>query len=149
MRFVKDWLPALLWMAFIFAMSTDLGSAVHTSRLLGPLLRWLKPDLTHEQLEWVQFLVRKAGHLTEYAVLAGLLARAIRASLRPAPAWLGRAVGLAWTGAAAYAATDEFHQSFVPTRTASFGDVVIDACGAALGLALVLIWRRFRKRPVA
>ena len=146
LRFVKYWLPALLWMAFIFFMSTDVGSATHTSRILGPLLRWLRPDITREQLEWAQFLVRKVGHLTEYAVLAALLRRAIQSLPASTATWPGKIAGLAWVGAVAYAVSDEFHQSFVSTRTASVGDVLIDAIGAGLGLALVFLWRWFSGR---
>ncbi len=142
-RFLKNWLPVFLWMGLIFILSTDLGSAVHTSRILGPLLRWLKPDITPEQMAFVHFLVRKGGHLSEYAVLAMLLVRAICSSPRAAPAWSWKAAGLALAVAAAYAASDEFHQSFVSTRTASAGDVMIDTVGAAIGLVLVFGWRKF------
>jgi VanZ family protein len=44
--------------------------------------------------------------------------------------------------AAAYAATDEWHQSFVPSRTADLGDVLIDSTGAAIGLMLVFLWHK-------
>jgi VanZ family protein len=45
---------------------------------------------------------------------------------------------LAWLAAAIFAVTDEFHQSFVPSRTASPIDVMIDICGAMIGLAICL-----------
>lgn len=131
-------------MGVIFFMSTDTGSAAHTSRFLGPLLHWLKPDLTRAQFETVQFFVRKAGHLTEYALLAILLARAFFASWaamlrRPVTAAL--VLGIA----VMYAASDEWHQSFVPSRTASAGDVAIDAVGALIGLGLFFAWRKFHR----
>lgn len=143
-RHFKLWLPVLLWMGVIFFMSTDTGSAAHTSRFLGPLLHWLKPDLTRAQFETVQFFVRKAGHLTEYALLAILLARAFFASWaamlrRPVTAAL--VLGIA----VMYAASDEWHQSFVPSRTASAGDVAIDAVGALIGLGLFFAWRKFHR----
>lgn len=135
-------------MGVIFFMSADPGSAAHTSRFLGPLLHWLKPDLTRVQFETVQLCVRKAGHLTEYALLAILLARALLASCsarlrRPVVAAL--ALGIA----VLYAASDEWHQSFVPSRTASAGDVVIDAMGALLGLGLFFAWQKFRRERAA
>lgn len=147
-RHFKPWLPVLLWMGVIFFMSTDTGSAVHTSRLLGPLLHWLKPDLTRAQFETVQFCVRKAGHLTEYALLANLLARALLATW---PAGLRRPVvaALVLGIAVMYAASDEWHQSFVPSRTPSAGDVAIDAMGALLGLGLFFAWRKFRRARAA
>ncbi len=75
-------------------------------------------------------LVSKLAHVAEYTVLGGLIqwAMGIR---RAWPAWLMTI---------AYAATDEFHQSFVPGRTARMTDVLIDAAGAAIGIALVW-WR--------
>lgn len=132
-------------MGVIFFMSTDTGSAAHTSRFLGPLLHWLKPDLTREQFETAQLCVRKAGHLSEYALLAVLLVRALLASGREGPS-VPLTAALAWSGAVLYAASDEWHQSFVPSRTASAGDVLIDAIGALLGLGLFFAWRNFRVR---
>lgn len=143
-RHFKNWLPVLLWMGVIFFMSTDTGSAAHTSRFLGPLLHWLKPDITRAQFETVQLCVRKAGHLTEYALLAILLARAFLAS-RPVVLRRPVTAALALSIAVMYAASDEWHQSFVPARTASAGDVAIDAVGALLGLGLFFAWRKFRR----
>ena len=142
-RVSQPWLTAVLWMGVIFLMSTDLGSSAHTSRIVEPLLRWLNPEISTGAMARVHFLVRKAGHLSEYAVLALLLLRAVRSSLRLAPGdWSWRATGLALLLAAAYAATDEFHQSFVAARTASAGDVLIDSLGALFALMLVFLFRK-------
>ena len=62
----------------MFFGSTDLMSAEHTSRILTPLLRWWNPDISPAAIAQVHFFVRKAAHLTEYAILAGLLCRALR-----------------------------------------------------------------------
>jgi VanZ family protein len=129
--FLKDWLPLVAWMIFIFIGSTDLLSAEHTSRFIGPFLHWFAPNFSDATIGTVQLVVRKCGHLTEYAVLAVLLYRALR---RFAPALIVAAI---------YAAFDEFHQSFVASRTASAWDVAIDCFGAFLGLCL---WRLFRNR---
>src|SRR5688500_10779108 len=75
---VKYWLPVLLWMVFIFIGSTDLMSAEHTSRFIGPFLRWFAPDITDATIASIQLVVRKSAHLTEYAILAALLYRALR-----------------------------------------------------------------------
>jgi len=146
MHFLKCWLPVFLWMGLIFILSTDLGSSAHTSRILGPLLRWLIPNVTREQIEMVQFLVRKGGHVAEYAGLAMLLVRALRPALRATQAWSWPAAGLTLAAATAYAATDEWHQSFVATRTASAGDVLLDAIGVSIGLVLVFGWQKFARR---
>src|ERR1043166_7505203 len=135
--FLKVWLPVLAWMIFIFIGSTDLLSAEHTSRFIGPFLRWFAPDVSDATIASVQLVVRKCAHLTEYAILAALLCRALRQSRHPG----------AFIIAAVYAALDEFHQSFVASRTASPGDVLIDCIGAMIGVLLfgALLRRRNRK----
>jgi len=134
-------------MVFIFSASTDMGSVQHTSRIIGPLLRWLKPDISDETIARVQFVVRKGGHLTEDAVLALLVWRArrkpVKADARP---WNRREVAIALTVAVLYSASDEIHQAFVPTREARVGDVLIDTTGAALGLAVLWGSGRLRRR---
>src|SRR3982074_3118783 len=75
--FLKYWLPVLIWLGFIFAGSTDLMSAEHTSRFLVPFLLWLKPNISVETVTFIQFCVRKAAPLTEYAILALFLCRAV------------------------------------------------------------------------
>jgi VanZ family protein len=134
--FLKFWLPVLVWMIFIFIGSTDLLSAEHTSRFIGPFLRWFAPGVSDATIASTQLVVRKCAHLTEYAILAALVYRAFRQRHE-------RAFGIAFIIAALYAALDEFHQSFVATRTASRWDVAIDCLGALLGLCL---WRLFRNR---
>jgi len=129
-------MPVVAWMLVISFASTDLMSAAHTSRFIGPFLRWLAPEISAASILAVQFFVRKAAHLTEYAILAALLLRA----LRPGRGKVAMPL-LLWTLfiAAAYAMLDEFHQSFVTSRTGSPRDVMIDVCGAAVGLALYWI----------
>jgi VanZ family protein len=134
--FLKYWLPVLLWMVFIFIGSTDLMSAEQTSRFIGPFLRWFAPDISPETIVSIQLFVRKCAHLTEYAILSALLLRALRQHLLAA-----RSVAFAL--AALYAVVDEFHQSFVPSRTGSPWDVVTDSIGAILGL---IIYVRMTRR---
>jgi VanZ family protein len=133
---LKSWLPALFWMALMFTASTDLMSAEHTSRFLVPLLRWLYPDITWATIDHIHFLMRKGAHLSEYAILALLLWRALRLHRVSVRGSLWPQATLALAVAIAFAATDEYHQAFVASRGASPIDVLIDSCGAALGLAL-------------
>ncbi len=133
-------MPVLAWMLLIFSASTDLGSAAQTSRFIVPFLHWLNPHISLEAILLVQFLVRKAGHVTEYAILALLLLRALRRQRRIV--WL-HAIG-AWSAAAMYAASDEWHQSFVSSRTASPRDVLLDCAGAAVGILAYWICMRQR-----
>src|SRR5437870_7020875 len=125
-------------------------SAEHTSRSIGPILRWFKPDVSGETIARAQFIVRKAGHVSEYAILATLLWRALRrAALRERRMSIlrlrsGQVLFLTVLVACGlFAASDEFHQSFVPSRTASANDVMIDALGALIGLTIcVAVARR-------
>ena len=144
-KFLKYWLPAIVWAAVIMVASTDLMSAQHTSRFIGPFLRWISPDISPAAVLQVQLFVRKAAHVVEYAILATLLLRALRAS-RGTMRWRDASAALAL--AAACAITDEFHQSFVASRTGSPVDVVIDICGALAGLTIYsLAARHAPRRP--
>jgi len=96
----------------------------------------LVPDISAETLNRVVLTVRKGAHLTEYAVLAGLLWCALPHPRSRAEPWR-----LAWAFAVAYAISDEWHQALVPGRTGSVADVALDAIGAAVGLLLIWCWR--------
>lgn len=137
---LKVWSPVIGWALLMFVASSDALSAEHTSRFLEPLLRWLNPQISAESIAAIHFGVRKLAHLTEYAILAALLWRALRCSLDKSS--LGSIATITFVIAAAFAASDEFHQSFVATRTPSVHDVVIDCCGAALAIALCWSFRR-------
>jgi VanZ family protein len=138
-RFLKNWLPVLIWLGVIFFGSTDLMSAEHTSRFIVPFLRWLKPDISPETLASVHFVVRKCAHVAEYAVLALLLLRAatLMTNLKPSIPILCASV---WGACLFVAATDEFHQTFVASRGASATDIMIDSGGAILGLVIGAIF---------
>lgn len=139
--FVRYWLPVVFWMAVIYVASTDLFAAQHTSRFIGPLLRWLVPDISPQTIMFVQLVVRKAAHVMEYAILAVLLFRALLAGRFARSGWLAFASII---GAAVCAAADEYHQSFVRSRTGSPLDVMIDLTGALLGIA-VYWWAMARR----
>ncbi len=140
---LRKWLPPLIWMALIFGGSTDTLSGEHTSRFVLPFLRWLFGNhLNAEQLDWGHLFVRKAGHVTEYAILSVLFWFALDWPRRDPDTEPHRrgpwfAACLAVVLAICYAALDEYHQSFTPSRTASWHDVAIDAGGAVFGLILL------------
>lgn len=130
--------PLVLWMVFISFASTSEFSAVNTSKIIRPLLLWLFPTLSEERLAVIHFLTRKAAHFTEYAVF-GLLA--YRAFFASSHAFLRRF--WFWTGILLimiYALLDEYHQSFVPSRTASIYDSLIDVVGGLTALTIFAIW---------
>jgi VanZ family protein len=147
-NFLKYWLPVLIWLAVIFAGSTDILSAPHTSRLLIPFLRWLDPNISFAMLESIQLVIRKFGHLIEYAILAALLWRAFGAGTNLS-ARMSILFVAVWIVCAVFAATDEFHQSFVPSRTAAFGDVMIDTGGSLVALMICWMFGRKKSRVAA
>jgi VanZ family protein len=122
-------------MTLIFGGSSDRKSFQHSSSIIGPFLHWLLPNLSDQAVHGVVVGCRKCAHAGEYAVLALLLWRAVR---KPAPPggspWRWSQAGLVLVLAALYAASDEIHQAFVPSREASVSDVLLDTTGAALGL---------------
>jgi VanZ family protein len=131
MAIAFHWGPVVLWMAVIFFFSTDYFSSSNTEPVFGPLLARLFPNASPTRIEEIIALVRKLGHWGEYLILAVLLMRALSAEYLTQPP-LCRVI---WSIilASLYAVSDELHQSFVPTRTASPVDVVIDSFGAICG----------------
>ena len=107
------WLPPLLLMTLIFALSAMPGDG--------------------EDHGFLYVLTRKLGHFTEYALLMALWWRGLRTRLS-----VRAAVGLSWALTVGYAVTDELHQLAVEERTGSPLDVVIDGAGAAAACGLIL-----------
>jgi VanZ family protein len=136
---IKHWWPVIVWMSLIFFFSTDLFSGTNTTSFLQPILSSLLPDVTADQIETIHLIIRKLGHWGEYFILAILNIRALHAEL-PAQSSIRRAAS-AIAIAAIYAASDEWHQSFVPSRSASVVDVLIDCFGATCG-AFWFAWHR-------
>ena len=137
-RLFSRYVPLVAWLLFISYASSDSFNAGNTSRIIGPLVLWLFPNTSAETLLTIHMIVRKAAHFTEYAILAFLAARAFRTSPRPALAtrWFLASLTLVVT----YALLDEYHQSFVPSRTGSIYDSLIDISGGLAALLLIR-WR--------
>src|SRR5258706_16257467 len=131
--------PLVLWAALIFIGSSSVLSGSNTSVVLRPVL-WLFPHASEATLAWIHFLVRKAGHLTEYAILALLAARAFRTSAR-------EFVRTRWFWGSllfvvAYSLSDEYHQSIVPSHTASIYNSMIDSVGGLTALVFLAVRKR-------
>ena len=117
-------------MLCIYLASTSVWSAA-TSRILGTASLAF-PQISEERIAALHFLIRKAAHFTEYAVLGFLAARAFVGSSHRAlrENWIIASTILVVT----YALLDEFHQSFVRARTASIFDSLIDIGGGLFAL---------------
>ena len=156
-------LLALCWMFLIGSFSAQSGrESGSLSRAVADKVISVQEYITGEtysrqereaRIEALQFPVRKLAHMSEYGVLAILIAfhfgTYLFAAGRP-----GRRLFLAWFAAAVYAAADEIHQLFVPGRSGQFTDVCIDAAGALLGVLVfwgivVLLERKKLQRKKA
>lgn len=135
--------PVFLWALAIFVFSSGLFSGSNTSTFVRPLFQWVFPSISDAALGLVHGLIRKAGHFVEYAIFALLLARAFRTSARDFLTNHWFAVSLSFV--ALYALSDEFHQSFVSSRTASIYDCLIDTAGGLAALMLTHVRSRREK----
>jgi VanZ family protein len=138
---VKAWIALILWLIVIAIESSALLSSNNTSRILYPLLHFIF-GLDWEHFHRWHFFIRKGGHVVGYAILSILLFRAWRATL-PAMSdlkWTPRWAAIAVLGTAFVASLDEWHQSYIPTRTGAFHDVVLDTCAGIAAQILVYLW---------
>ena len=131
---------ALVWcILFIFHNSLETSSI--SSARSHEVMQKINAILAHLNIGPLsEHVVRKLAHFSEYAVLGGLYAAAIRLSLNGRS---GRGAAALRTGlplllGLAYAAGDEWHQAFVPGRGPAVRDVLIDFAGVLAGTLLVL-----------
>jgi VanZ family protein len=139
---LKAWIAAILWLIVIALESSSLASAANTSRILYPLLHFLF-GLNPLRFEFWHLYIRKGGHVFGYGLLSILLFRAWRETLPTLgnPKWTFRWANIAVLGTALVASLDEWHQSYIPSRTGSVHDVILDTCAgisAQLGLFLLM-----------
>ena len=145
---LKAWIAAILWLIVISIESTSLASAHNTGRILYPLLHFLF-GMDWDHFEVWHFFIRKSGHVVGYAILSMLLFRAWRATL-PAMndvTWTSRWATIAIVGTALVASLDEWHQSFLPSRTGSIRDVALDSGAAIIAQVLLYLVLRGWRSP--
>lgn len=141
---LKAWIAAVLWLIVITIESTPYLSAHETSRILYPVLHFLL-GISYADFEpWHHFL-RKTGHVVGYALLSFFLFRAWRETL-PSPnlRWTWRWATIAVLGTLIVASLDEWHQSYLPSRTGRWQDVVLDT-SAGIGAQILLYLYLFRR----
>lgn len=128
------WAPPVGWMALIFVLSSDSHSNAATKEVFGS----------------ANFYARKCAHMSEYGILFFLVQSALRSSEKTEKlssveragseqdgAWFPLRYVVALLTAILYACTDEWHQSFVPGRSAEIKDVVIDSSGAMIAFCIM------------
>jgi VanZ family protein len=138
---LKAWIAAILWLLVIAIESTAWLSAHNTSRILYPILRFLF-GMDWARFEYWHFYIRKTGHVIGYGILSILLFRAWQATL-PAmndAKWALRWSAIAVLGTAVVASLDEWHQSFIPSRTGRWQDVALDTCAGIAAQILIFLW---------
>jgi len=135
------WLCTALWIAVIHALAGDQFSADDSSRIIGPLLRWLLRDASPEWIAATHVAVRRAAHVVEYAILALLALRALRLSFDRSTAWLAAAT---LAVVMVVAATDESRQAASAKRTGALSDVTLDISGGVAALVLARAVQRSR-----
>ena len=134
-RELNYWLPPIVWTVVIFIASTDLFSGSNTAGVLQRIATVIFGHrLAPATAEMLNFVIRKTAHLTEYGILSALTFRALRGEKQ---SWNARwAIG-AIVFATVIASIDEIHQTFVPSRTGTLHDVVLDAAGATIAQILI------------
>ncbi len=133
------------WAGLIYYLSTQTFGAGFTEWLLHEILHILHMRVSHDTFNLLHFLMRKAAHTTEYAIFCSFIYH----SLSPDGDFLWRwRVGIeSLMLAGGYSLTDEFHQLFVPGRTASLVDSGIDTAGACFALLLIYGAGKLARRP--
>lgn len=132
--------PLILWIGVIFWFSSNQGSTTKTSGFIRPLLEFIFPGITEENLLIYHQYIRKTAHFVEYAALGFWASRAFWGStvvtLRKFW-WLAAFILIVLTASA-----DEYNQSFNPSRTGSIYDVFIDLSGGLMMIVFLLFVRK-------
>jgi len=137
---LKAWIATILWLIVIAIESTTYLSAHNTSRILYPLLHFLF-GVSHTRFEHWHFYIRKGGHVFGYGLLSILLFRAWRETLPSIrnSRWTLRWAAIAVVGTTLVASLDEWHQSYIPSRTGTVHDVILDTCAGVAAQILVFL----------
>jgi VanZ family protein len=142
------WLPVVIGIAVIVVESTEMLGADHTS---GPLRRVFEALFGHvPDARWdiIHHYVRKSGHFTGYGLIGLAWLRAWWMTLAHSSFFPDALLAL--LGTALVASCDEWHQTFLPNRTGTPWDVLLDCTGAiALQLIVYVFMRTFRPKRLA
>jgi len=141
---IKVWLPSAIWLAVIAIESTNICSSERTARLLYPIFSFVF-GLDPSGFALWHTVMRKAGHVVGYFILSALLFRSWRATFpRLSTRWCLQWAAMAFLSTALVASLDEWHQSFLPSRTASFRDVILDTSAALVAQIAVFLFVKAR-----
>jgi VanZ family protein len=131
---IRPYIPALIWMAVIFVLSTPFFSSALTSSVLSRIMDFFDLEYNARSLYEIDVIVRKSAHVTVYSILALLWFRGLVKGSRMS---IAKAALTVLAISVLYAASDEFHQYLEHSqRTGKVSDVMIDSTAAALSLAI-------------
>ncbi len=134
-RFVKYWLPPILWMIFFFpVLNRFLGSPALYRALLSVFGIFFQ-DISASSIEVPYIIIRKSIHFVEYAVLTFFLFRAFRGD--SSKKWEMKWAVYSGVISISYGFLDEFLQTFIPTRNGSILDSVINSAGVLFALGMI------------
>ena len=136
-KIITSWILIILWMVFIFYMSSCNGNV--SSDQSGTIVYILHNILGIDYSDKLIFIIRKCAHVSEFFIL-GILVINLVSKYNVKHIYL-----ISFIVCVLYASIDEFHQLFVPGRSGLVTDVLIDLIGVVLGLLLVFLIRCFRK----
>ena len=142
---LRAWWPAAVWVGLIAFESTDYFSAQNTGSMLYGLLTHLFGQINLYDFLIFHHYLRKTGHVVGYGMLGLLMLRGWRATLDCDHTRLGRTALLSWLGTVFVAAMDEWHQSFIPSRTGTWRDAALDSLAGLVFLLVAYSW--IRQRP--
>lgn len=137
MKKIKYYLPAIIWMIFIFIMSNTTGtnSANQSNFFVEIITNFIKIEPSI-----LSFIIRKTAHMSEYAILLLLIYYGL--SKNKFNFQLLNSFIITFF----YACSDEFHQLLISGRSGQFKDVLIDSCGALIMLIIIYLWQKKSNR---
>ena len=139
---LRAWWPAAVWVGLIALESTDSFSSRNTGTVLYTILKRLFGHINFYKFLVFHHYLRKTGHVVGYGMLSLLLLRGWRATFGHAQALLWRTTLLSWLGTAFVASMDEWHQSYIPSRTGTVRDVALDTMAGVAFLVVAYFWLR-------
>ncbi|HEY1462068.1 MAG TPA: VanZ family protein [Terriglobales bacterium] len=141
---LKGWIAAGLWIGIIVVESTSYLSSDNTGHILFGIFHHLF-GISPEHFHPLHVFIRKGGHFVGYAMLSFLLFRAWKATLPSIHRWALKWSAIAFFMTALVASLDEWHQTYIPSRTGTLHDVFLDSF-AALTMQVVIAWFLLRPR---
>jgi VanZ family protein len=140
---LRAWWPAFVWIGLISFESTGFFSSQNTGGVLYTLWTRLFGPIDLSTFLIFHHYLRKTGHVVGYGMLSLLLLRGWRATFGRERALLWRTALLSWLGTAFVAAMDEWHQTYIPLRTGTWRDAVLDSVAGLAFLLAAYFWLRW------